>query len=640
MRAVKMIGYGIGAVIALLVIVVLIVRLAVNPNAFKSRIIASVKSSTGRQLSLPGDIKLSLFPWAALELGPASLGSPPEFGGAPFASVRHVALSVKLLPLLHKRLDVGRIEISGLDLQLSKNAAGHGNWQLPPNERSTVPPAPSAPAAARPTLPQLAGVTIKDSRISYQDVLADKLQVDIGPVQSSDPISVSASLQLSNGPDATPLPVSAKFQLRLDPATQALAIPGLTVQIGAAHLTGSINGTHVLDAPNLQGRFNLEPISPRELMQKLDITPPATRDPKVFSNFLMSGAFALSHNALRLTDLSIQLDDSRLRGTVSVDDLDSKATGFNLVLDQIDLDRYRSADAGGAPAATKPAAAKPTAASTDSLKTLDFHGTAQIARARVSGITLTNVTVGLEAKDALIRLAPIAATLYGGSGQGELTLDGRGAVPNLKLQQSLSNVDVAQLLNDFANTQRLSGRGELTLNLNANGLDTQAMLRSLNGRVSANLAGGAVEGIDIGFQINRALALIRKQAAPAGSDTGRTPFDVFKASADIAHGVATTKDLTINSGVLRVTGQGSANLPTEAINYRIQASVLKSAAAVDASSVTLAEVPMLVTGTMKSPSVRPDLPGMAKARVQQELDQHKDELKQKLQDQLKGLLGK
>jgi len=36
--------------------------------------------------------------------------------------------------------------------------------------------------------------------------------------------------------------------------------------------------------------------------------------------------------------------------------------------------------------------------------------------------------------------------------------------------------------------------------------------------------------------------------------------------------------------------------------------------------------------------VRPDLEGMAKARVQQEIDKHKGELQQKLMDKLKGIL--
>jgi len=46
----------------------------VNPNDYKGRIAAAVKESTGRDLVLQGDIKLSVFPWIALELGPASLG--------------------------------------------------------------------------------------------------------------------------------------------------------------------------------------------------------------------------------------------------------------------------------------------------------------------------------------------------------------------------------------------------------------------------------------------------------------------------------------------------------------------------------------------------------------------------------------
>jgi acid phosphatase family membrane protein YuiD len=41
-----------------------------------------------------------------------------------------------------------------------------------------------------------------------------------------------------------------------------------------------------------------------------------------------------------------------------------------------------------------------------------------------------------------------------------------------------------------------------------------------------------------------------------------------------------------------------------------------------------------------SPSVRPDREGIAKAQVQQQLDKHKDEFKQKAQEQLKGLFGR
>ena len=96
----------------------------VNPNDYKGRIADSVKESTGRDLVLKGDIKLSVFPWVALELGPASLGNPPGFGEEPFLAFNHAAVRVKLLPLLAKRLEIARVELDGLDLRLRKNTQG------------------------------------------------------------------------------------------------------------------------------------------------------------------------------------------------------------------------------------------------------------------------------------------------------------------------------------------------------------------------------------------------------------------------------------------------------------------------------------------------------------------------------------
>ena len=52
---------------------------------------------------------------------------------------------------------------------------------------------------------------------------------------------------------------------------------------------------------------------------------------------------------------------------------------------------------------------------------------------------------------------------------------------------------------------------------------------------------------------------------------------------------------------------------------------------------TLADIPLTITGTTTSPNVRPDLEALAKARIQQELDQHKGEIQQKLMDKLKGV---
>src|SRR4029077_6169219 len=157
------------------------VRLFVNPNDFKGRIEKAVKDQTGRELHLPGDIKLSVFPWIALELGPVSLSNPTGFPAGPFIQVKHLALHVRLLPLLHKELNIGSIDIDGLDLRLLKNAQGKGNWEDFGGKEAPA-PAPAVSGSSIPALRDLSGVTIKDSRISYHDMVANGVNLSIGRV--------------------------------------------------------------------------------------------------------------------------------------------------------------------------------------------------------------------------------------------------------------------------------------------------------------------------------------------------------------------------------------------------------------------------------------------------------------------------
>jgi AsmA protein len=643
-RRLKILGFALGGLVGLLVILALIAHLFVKPNDFKDRIAAAVKSSTGRELSLPGDIKLSVFPWIALEFGPASLSSPPGFGDEPFASVQHVAFRVQLLPLLHKDLKIGRVEVTGLDLRLKRNAAGKGNWQEP--GESGKPSQGSKPSAPR-RLPVLAGVQIKDSRIVYEQMLADKVTLDVGQVVADAAIPVELNLQLTAAPGAQPLPLSSKSEITLNLVAQTLEVRSFALQLANASLSGDLSASKILEAPAVHGRFKLEPVALRDLMVRLDMSPPVTRDAKALSLFAISGSLAYSGDALRLEELVAKLDETTLNGSVSIDRLESMRTSFDLTLDHIDIDRYLPPEKDSAktpPSVPASAVAKreeKPALPSGGLASLDTQGTIGVGSAKIAGITISQARVGVLARGGVAHLAPMTAKLYGGDCAGELTLDGRAEEPVLKLEQSLTNIDVAQLLKDFADIRRLSGRGSVSIALTARGQDSDSLLKSLLGRVGLSLANGAVEGIDVWFEINRAKALIQKQTPPPGSDSGRTQFDAFKASADITDGVASSNDLTIAAQNLRVTGKGTLNLLSKAINYRIQAAVLKAPPTAKAQNAgTLAEIPLLITGTVSHPSVQPDLEELARALMQQELDKHKDELKQKLEDKLKGLLGR
>ena len=676
MRALKLIGIVVGGLVVLLIVLLLAVRLFVNPDDYKDRIAQEVKSSTGRELTLSGPIKLSVFPWIALELGPMSLGNPPGFPAQPFAAVQHIALRVKLLPLLRKELQIGKIEIDGLDLRLLKNAAGRGNWQDFGGDNASQQSSASSPGGTA-SLPDLGGVEIKDSRVSLADLVADhldfelghlapgtttpvKLQVNLTPSRGAQPIQLTSqfevtldtarkqysvkSLQL----DATTHPapgaatVTYKFSapvLSADLAAQTLNAPNFTAQLATASVSGSLRGSRIVDAPAFTGAFKLDPVSLRDLMTQLGIAAPKTRDAQALTKLSARGGFTYGGNALAVNDLDVQLDDSQLRGKLTVTNLETRAMSFDLAIDRINLDRYRGPEQAGPP---PPAAAKPapnsSAPASDPLKTLQLNGNLAVGSATVSNLTLTELHVGIVAKDAVTHIAPATAKLYGGSYSGDITIDDRGSAPAVKLDQSLTNVDMAPLLKDFAKTQRISGHGTVTTNLTAHGLAGDALMKSLNGHLAADVDNGAVEGVDLWFEINRAMALVQKQGLPNGQSSGRTKFDAFKASADIVDGIASTKDLNIASQNLRVSGQGTTNLVTTAVNYQIKATLLKEApGAAGTTGKTLADIPLNITGTTSSPTVRPDLQALAKAQLQQQLDQHKGEIQQKLMDKLKGV---
>lgn len=551
MRALRTIGIIIGCAVVLLIAAAIVLWLIVNPNDYKGRIEAAVRTSTGRDLILTGDIRLAIFPTVALELGPASLGNPPGFSSAqPFASFKRVSLRVHLLPLLHHRLEVGRVAIDGLDLRLLKNAQGQGNWAMPAG-KTTPPQAPaSTTPASQITLGGIGGVVIENSRISYQDMVADRVNVTIGNVATGIAVPMKWNLNLATAAGARPIVLSGNATLEYDARS--------------AHLTG-------LDA---------------------------------------------------------RIDDSTVRGDAAVTNLTTGALGFDLSIDRMDLDRYLGTAPKSAKKGTKPAPAapgqQPTELPTDALKTLQVNGKLAIGSATVYGVKLSQIEVGLAADGGILHINPAAAELYGGTSTGDITLDAHANVPVLRLNENLAGIAVQPLLTDFAKLSRVTGRGNITLNVTAHGNTTTALTASLDGHAAVNITNGALQGINLWSDINSAVALTGRQALPAKSGGNSTPFDTFKASADLSNGVATTKDLEIDSGNLHVTGQGTANLVTEALNYRVNAAILNGAAA----SSALANIPLVITGTMTSPTVRPDTQAVVKSVI-----------KNKLHNVLKGLFS-
>jgi AsmA protein len=667
MRILKYIGIAIGALFGLVALALVAVWLFFDPNDYKDRIAAAVQQSTGRSLSLPGDLKLSVFPWIKVQTGEASLGNPAGFGDEPFLTVKRVSLGVKLLPLLKKQLEIGKVEIDGLDLKLKQDAAGKGNWEEW-GVRTEAPASPDVPGGSASL--HLAGIAIANSRISFEDMVAEAVNIDIGRVAPGVAVPMDLRMQLVTAAGAKPLPLAAKYKLKLDmeqqryqladlvlsgtvqPAgapkaldwklaipkadvdlqSQTLAEATFTAQVGIAEFNGSIAGSKLVNGPALAGRFELKQLTPRTLMQQFGVAPPVTRDNTALAAFATQGKYSWQDGVARLTDLKLKLDESALTGRFAYDTA-SSGMDFALSLDKINLDRYQP------PPAEPSAKSEPIELPVDFLKPLRAKGSFNVGEIRIGGARLTQLAAGIDVRDAVARFVPLKAQLYGGQYEGNIGIDMRQTVPRLTMDEHMRGIDIAKFMKEYADSERLSGKGNLEVKLAASGRSGDALLKTLTGTISTNLADGAVEGMDVWYAIAQAQSLLQKSQLAGVTNTKRTAFDTFHASADVVNGVATTKDLAIGSQLLRITGSGSTNLVTQQLDYAVTTKVLKAPPGADegTTQLALATVPVKITGTFAEPKIRPELSAMVKERLKQELDKNKDELKGKVKDKLKGL---
>ena len=153
MRALKIAGLVLGGLVGLLLLAAVAVLLWVDPNDYRAEIERRASEASGRAVKIGGKIDLKLFPWLALQIADVSLGNPAGYGSEPFLSVKRADVGVKLLPLLHKEIEVRRVALEGLAVTLVSRSDEDNNWKdLGKKDSEPEAAAPKSPPRRRPSL--------------------------------------------------------------------------------------------------------------------------------------------------------------------------------------------------------------------------------------------------------------------------------------------------------------------------------------------------------------------------------------------------------------------------------------------------------------------------------------------------------
>jgi AsmA protein len=698
MRAVKIAGIVVVAVIGLVVLGAVAIVLLVDPNDYRDDIAKLVEQKTGRPLEIRGKLGLKLFPWIALEINDVRLGNPPGYGTDPFLSVTSASVGVKLLPLLHKQVEVRRVSIDGLSVTLVSRSAEQNNWK---DLSESKEPSPAESAGSTATT-SIAGVDVSKATLIYRDEAKKTvarltgLEIHTGALGGSDPVDADVKFDYDTGgpakvahvetkarilmppessrievqkldakadwfgkpaegaakPAGKPLAIAVSSpSLALDTKAGTLAPTTLELKLGDLPVKVDVQGEKLLSAYVLSGKIQVSRTSPRELMKSFEIEAPTTSDPKALSAFALASNFRLTEKQLQLSALDLALDETTVKGTFGIEDLEAMALRFDLDVNGIDLDRYMApkkeepkTSGGSAPASAK-AAVPPTEIPKEMLRSLNLQGKLRVGRAKVADLQFTDVRLPVEARDGRAHLGPTQAKLFGGTYDGNIVLDAKPAQATLALDEHVRSIDIGALMKAGFETTRVVGKGNASAKLNATGNTDQAMFKTLAGKIDFDVRNGAVTGVDLWYELRRALALFKRQALPVRpAGEPKTAFNALSGSALVDKGVLSNDDLLVDMSYIRAKGKGTLALESQAVDYRLVTEIYKLPEG-DASMTDLkaAEIPVTITGTLADMKVRPDVEGYLKSRVKKEvdkkLDEKKEELRKKLGDKLKGILG-
>lgn len=402
-------------------------------------------------------------------------------------------------------------------------------------------------------------------------------------------------------------------RLAVNTKSQTLALDGLTASLADMALTASASGQKIVDAPDIQGSLDTGEFSPRRLFETLGLPAPVTTDPEAMTRASVAAKFRVSEKQLGLSGLKARLDDTSINGDFSAVDGEPAVVRATLKVDQIDLDRYLPPE-GESAGTTDEGAGE---IDTSDLQKLDAVASLDIGRIKVSGLTLTNVNAKAVVKDGQLVVEPLGAALYGGTVNGRFVLDGNGETPRMQFNQALVGVETGSLLADLANNDRLSGRARFDLNLDTAGRTSKEMIGALDGNMQFELTDGVIRGFNITQALQTAVALFDRKAPPK-STSPDTVFKDFKGSATVEKGVISSNDLKASLPNLDVTGAGTVNLATQSLDYRLNATVPKGQAAVDAGLGKLAgkSVPVKISGNLSDPDVNADVSAIISSQVE------------------------
>ncbi len=584
-----------------------------DANQYKEEIAGLAESVTGRPIRVGGDMQISLYPWIGIKINDVTVENTSGFSNETFATIGQFDVKVKIIPLLQKRLDIDKLVLHRLVLNLEINAAGENNWSdfagVSKNEN-----AGSESGLAGLTV---GGIDLAESSITWVDVNTGKqlklsnlslstramskgqpLPLELKAfVESNQPewqaaVNARTSLEFSQDSavfDAKDLKLTVKALLpntEIENVTLAMVADSkVNLQTGSAKLTdarlgvlglvmgGTFDIENIFSVPVIQGPVKVKTFEAGKLAKRLDFEIPQLANAQSLKNISLKALFKTDFDTVYMDNISANVDQSKVSGFVHIAGLSHPVVRYELKADKIALDDYRIVSNGN----DRDEMPLPL----DFIRAADFEGVL-VAEAVTAGDTeLQNVHIASNIENDIFNANPITMRVGEGELKAAMRLDAR-ETPALSLVAEARQLDardsinplLAGILGDDAPT--LTGLVDADAKLSAKGSSASALKSSAQGKINVNMDRAIVKGIDFDHASYAVVADYAERNDFRVSRTfhedfvpdKETEFDSLHATFRVIKGKLVNSDLLLESDKINVTGTGSLDFINGKLDYR------------------------------------------------------------------------
>jgi len=637
----------------------------IKPNHYKPLIVSQVSQATGMRLTINGEVKLSLFPWIGVDIKKAQLDNPKGFQSpakaAYFVKIGDAAVHIAILPLLTGKIEARKIVLSGTNINLVLNEKGQANWDsLMAKSAPTKPSDKKADDNGAIVIPKM---LIKKTNIHYIDVAKGETltlrNINFATVPemlnnltairasfelvSANPASdikvnlktklainndaqhftfhdlnVSGSIKSLEAPLATAIPFALKSkEVVMDSGQNTFMLSNIDASFADMKIQGDMQSNEQNGAMITKGNINVDPFNAKTLVK--DLFPQYQGSSEAFSQFGLKMRLVHYRNVIKVKQLLVQLDKSKLSGDITYSQLKQPKLEFNLKLDKINLDNYASQkttrqQAGAAKGVT---VSQNKQNITSNRMPFVWDGKLYIGELTYNNTPCKNIRITSNGNPENMSVSPILANIAGGELKASLRATNLKQNPDYRFSMQLDNAQAGQLLSTPGERPVLDGLLKTKVELNTRGLDQEAMLNHLNGKGAFLVQDGLVRGVNIAGLIDigtgfmkggiPGVGILNKLTQQKTKDSDITQFLSLGGSFVIANGILTNNDLAIDTTVLSAQGAGQIDLRNMTFKrYRVGAQYR------DDSDFM---IPVILSGPLDNPSFTIDVANLGKSTV-------------------------